>query len=380
VPSVSLRSRYWMWAVMLAAALVTAAPAAAKTREAEVAAAVRGAMTKLDIPGVIVGVWQRGEKPIVKAFGSRSYDLATSQPGPPDMSTGLFMRIGSETKTFTATAVLQLVEAGKVGFEDPISKYLKGVPDGSSITVRELGEMRSGLVDFTDNATWEAEYLAAPSRYWAPRQLLAASFGLPPAFPPGQGYEYSNTNYILLGLLVEKVSGERIGSYVERHILAPLQMKDTTFAPGTEFAKPHADGYTRQTLEGTAANATRWSASWAWSAGAMVSTLHDLRIWAKAVATGTLLKPAIQRQRERFRPIPELPKAGYGFGLLDANGWIGHDGDVPGYQSLTVYLPSKQATMVILLNSDVDDEYNLILGQVVSEVITPRHVFTLGVL
>jgi D-alanyl-D-alanine carboxypeptidase len=366
--------------LVAAAALALAAPAAAKTREAKLSSALREAITKLRIPGVIVGVWQPGEKPIVKAFGSRTFDLATSQPGPLDMSPGLFMRIGSETKTFTATAVLQLVEAGKVGLDDPISKYLKGVPNGSSITVRELGEMRSGLVDFTNNTAWEAAYLAAPTRYWAPRQLLAAGFALPPAFAPGQGYEYSNTNYILLGLLVEKLSGERLGSYFQHHILAPLHMEETTFAPGTEFAKPHADGYTKQTLEGTEANSTRWSASWAWSAGAMVSTLPDLRIWAKAVATGTLLMPAIQRQRERFHPIPELPKAGYGFGLLDANGWIGHDGDVPGYQSLTVYLPSKRATMVILLNSDVDDEYNLILGQLVSEVLTPRHVFTLGVL
>lgn len=110
----------------------------------------------------------------------------------------------------------------------------------------------------------------------------------------------------------------------------------------------------------------------------MISTLHDMRIWAKAVATGTLLKPAVQHQRERFVPFPFSAQAGYGFGLFDLDGWIGHDGAVPGYESLTVYLPSKQATMVILLNSDADPESNLLLGEVASKVITPDDILTLG--
>jgi D-alanyl-D-alanine carboxypeptidase len=350
--------------------------AAAKQREAKVSAAVRAAMAKLGIPGLIVGVWQRGEAPIVKAFGSRSLDLATGQPGPPNMKPGLFMRIGSETKTFTATAVLQLVGEGRVGLEDPISKYVKGVPNGESITVRELGEMRSGIVDFTENASWEAEYLAAPERAWKPRQLLAASFGLPPSFPPGQGYEYSNTNYVLLGLLVERVTGERIGPYVERHILAPLHLESTSVPTGAEYPKPHAEGYTMASPQGPLLNATGWSFSWAYSAGTMISTLHDMRIWAKAVATGALLKPAVQRQRERFVPFPFAPQSGYGFGLFDVDGWIGHDGAVPGFESLTVYLPAKQATMVILINSDAEIQSNTILGEVVSQVITPAHPFS----
>jgi D-alanyl-D-alanine carboxypeptidase len=335
-------------------------------------------MAEAAIPGAIVGVWQRGEAPLVEALGSRSFDPATGQAGPPNMNPRLLMRIGSETKTFVATAVLQLVGEGRVGLEDPISKYVNGVPNGEHITVRELGEMRSGLVEFTDNEAWEAEYLAAPGRSWKPRQLLAASFSLPPSFPPGQGYEYSNTNYVLLGLLVEKVSGEGIGPYVERHILAPLQMEQTSMPTGAEFPQPHPNGFTLQPLEKTVVNATKWNFSWAWSTGTMVSDLHDMRIWAKAVATGTLLRPAVQRQRERFLPFPFAPQSGYGFGLFDVGGWIGHDGAVPGFESLTVYLPSKQATMVILINSDAEIESNIKLGEVVSRVITPAHPFSFG--
>lgn len=362
----------------VALALVPAAASAAPTRGAQVRAAVQAVMAEEDIPGVIVGVWQRGEKPIVEALGSRTVDPATGQSGPPNMTPGLFMRIGSETKTFTATAVLQLVGEGRVGLEDPISEYVKGVPNGADITVRELGDMRSGLVDFTDNEAWEAEYLAAPTRAWKPRQLLAAGFALPPSFPPGQSYEYSNTNYVLLGLLVEKVTGERIGPYVERHILAPLHLDHTSVPSGAEFPRPHADGYMPAAPGGPLVDTTKWNFSWAWSAGTMISNLHDLRIWAKAVATGALLKPAVQRQRERFIPFPFSAQAGYGFGLFDVNGWIGHDGAVPGYESLTVYLPAKEATMVILLNSDADIEANTRLGEVVSEVVTPGQPFSFG--
>jgi D-alanyl-D-alanine carboxypeptidase len=349
-----------------------------KQRTAQVSAAVRTVMKKLGIPGVILGVWQRGEAPIVKAFGSRTVDLAAGGPGPEDMSPGLYMRIGSETKTFTATAVLQLVGAGRVGLDDPISKYVKGIPNGGNITVRDLGDMRSGLVDFTENEAWEAEYLAAPRRAWRPRQLLAASFALPPAFPPGQGYEYSNTNYVVLGLLVEAVTGERIGPYVERHILAPLHLDHTLVPAGAEYPKPRADGYTPAPDDQHLVNTTSWSFSWAFSAGTMISKLQDLRTWAKAVATGALLKPAVQRQRERFLPIPDSPLAGYGFGLFNVDGWIGHDGAVPGFESLTVYLPAKQATMVILLNSDAEVASNTILGEAVSRVITPAHPFAFG--
>ncbi|HEX8753259.1 MAG TPA: serine hydrolase domain-containing protein [Solirubrobacterales bacterium] len=354
-----------------------ATPAAASQR-ARIGAAVRTVMSEEGIPGAIVGVWQRGRAPVVEAFGSRTVDLAAGQVGPPDMSPDLLMRIGSETKTFTATAVLQLVGEGRVGLEDPISRYVKGVPNGGAITVRELGDMRSGLVDFTDNEAWEAEYLAAPTHDWKPRQLLAASFSLPPSFPPGQGYEYSNTNYVLLGLLVEAVTGERIARYVERHILRPLHMEHTFVPSGATFPRPHADGYTVQPLEDRLVNATGWNFSWAWSAGTMVSDLHDLRIWARALATGTLLKPAVQRQRERFLPFPFSSQAGYGFGLFDVNGWIGHDGAVPGYESLTVYLPSRRATMVILLNTDADPEANLQLGEAVSRVIAPGRVLSFG--
>jgi D-alanyl-D-alanine carboxypeptidase len=150
------------------------------------------------------------------------------------------------------------------------------------------------------------------------------------------------------------------------------------FPHGSEFPLPHPQGYTGQTATGQIGDSTGYSPSWAWAAGAMISNLHDLRIWAKAVATGTLLSPAIQRQRERFIPATGLPPVRYGFGLYEVNGWVGHDGEVPGYESLTLYLPARETTMVILTNTDAIGEPSRVLGEAVTKVITPGHVYTFG--
>lgn len=334
-------------------------------------------MKEREIPGVILGVWQQGKPPIVKAYGSRNVDLRTHQRGKP-MRTDLHMRIGSETKTFTGTAVLQLVAEGKVALDDPISKYVPGVPNGDNVTIRELGDMRSGLVSYTANEEWAKAFFANPLRSWSPRELLSYSFSLPPIFPPNGTFNYSNTNFVLLGLLVEKVSGESLGAYIEHHLLRPLHMTQTSFPSNAAFPRPHASGYTVQDAAGTVAETTNWDPSWGWAAGAMISDLHDLRIWAKSVATGSLLTPAIQRQRERFIPAPGLEPARYGFALFDIKGWIGHNGSLPGYESLTVYSPSLRTTMVILLNSDISPksgELSTLVGKAVTRVIAPRNVF-----
>jgi D-alanyl-D-alanine carboxypeptidase len=347
-------------------------PSAAAVRSEKITDAVEEVMKEEQIPGAIVGVWQKGKPAYEESFGVR--DKKTKKP----MSTGLYMRIGSETKTFTGTAVLQLVKEGKVGLDEPISKYVDGVPNGENITVRELGEMRSGLLSYSANEEWALKFVGNPFFQWQPSELLPYSFGKPPVFAPGTQFNYSNTNTILLGMLIENVSGEPLHTYIANHILKPLGLSKTHFPTGAEFPNPHAQGYTKQTLNGKETVSTNWNPSWGWAAGAMTSDLHDLRIWAKAVATGATLTPAIQKERERFIPAEGLEPAAYGFALFNIKGWIGHNGSLPGYQSLTVYEPKLKTTMVILLNSDIApnaNEPSTLVGQAITKVITPKNVF-----
>jgi D-alanyl-D-alanine carboxypeptidase len=225
--------------------------------------------------------------------------------------------------------------------------------------------------------------LTNPILPFTPSQLLSYSFSQPLLFSPGTTYNYSNTNLVLLGLVVEKVSHQSLARYITQHVLNPEHLTHTIFPTGTEFPSPHAQGYTKQTPNGKQANATNWNPSWAWAAGAMISTLGDLHRWARDVATGNLLTPATQQQRLRFIPIPNFGGAGYGLALFNVKGWIGHNGSLPGYESLTIYLPSRQATIVVLLNIDNTDinpaapDVTTLIGQAITRIITPKHVFDL---
>jgi D-alanyl-D-alanine carboxypeptidase len=348
--------------------------ALASKRDAALSASVQAALKTANAPGAIVGVWQPGKPAYVGTFGVR--DTATDRP----MRRDLHMRIGSVTKTFTVTALLQLVDQGKVSLDDPISKYVDGVIEGDRITLRQLATMRSGLVNYTVTEPFDQALTENPYQSWTPQQLLSFSIGGPLEFQPGEGFRYSNTNTILLGLLIEKVSGQSLGDYIATHITRPLGMKATSFPAGTDFPRPHANGYTRPTPTSAVVDATAWNPTWTWAAGQMVSTLADLRKWAPALVTGKgLLSPATARLREDSVAGPDNPIV-YGIGLFKAGGWIGHNGSLPGYQTITLYRPETKTTIVALINTDVEHEGSApstLVGQAITETISPGHVYTL---
>ncbi|MCH0565781.1 MULTISPECIES: serine hydrolase [unclassified Streptomyces] len=339
-------------------------------------AAVRQVMRTTGVPGVIVGLWMPGQPGYARAFGVA--DKGTGAP----MTTDMHMRIGSETKTFTVTGILQLVDQGEVGLDDPVSRYVAGVPEGDKITLRDLARMQSGLFDYTKDPDFDAAVEANPERVFTAQELLDYSFRHPLDFTPGTQLVYCDTNTVLLGQVLEKVSGQNIADYLREHVLDPLGMDQTLYPVNARIPAPYAHGYTTQTKDGTETDATHWSPSDANAAGAMISTLGDLHVWAPVVATGTpLIAPATQRQRLQTATSPDFPGAGYGLGLFTADGWVGHNGSIPGYQSLTLYLPSQKATMVVLLNSDTPykgTDPSTLFGTAVTTVATPGHVFRLG--
>lgn len=323
------------------------------------------AMEHASVPGAIVGVWQDGAAPYVEAFGVR--DTSTGEV----MSTDLLMRVGSVTKTFTTTAVLQLVDQGRVGLDDSIDVYVPGVPNGDTITIRHLAAMRSGLPDYGEVVI--PLLPSQPQRQWTPRELLEISFSTPPLFPPGTAFDYSNTNTVLLGLVVEKASGRPLADYIADHITGPEALDHTSVGDTAAFPAPHARGYTR-TSDGETVDATDWNPSWGYGAGNMISTLDDLSVWARVLADGTLLTPVTQLEREEFLPAPSEGSGSlYGLGVEYQNGWIGHNGNIAGYQAYVYRLPSEGKTMVVLVNSNVDPlgVWNLV-SEIVS-VVSPDH-------
>jgi D-alanyl-D-alanine carboxypeptidase len=309
-------------------------------------------MQQQRIPGAMVYVSDPAQGCWTTALGLGN--LATRDP----MQVNNSMRIGSITKTLTATIILQLVDQHKLGLDDPVSKYQPNVPNGAHITIRELLNMTSGLYSYSTDPGFIQALLADPYKVWQPEELLAIAFAHQPYFAPGTSWVYDNTNYILLGVIIEQLTHLPASQAFQRYIFGPLGMSQSSLPPpsSTAIPNPHAQGYmygTDFTGQGPTLNVTDWNPSSAWTAGAVISTLHDLKIWAKALATGQLLSAATQKQRLIFSICAPrwlgLPQC-YGLGVISFNGMLGHDGQIPGYTSWLGYQPQTGATIIVLTN------------------------------
>lgn len=282
------------------------------------------------------------------------------------MTADVHQRIGSVTKTFTVTALMKLAEQGKLSLEDPIEKYVPGMPNGNA-TLYQLATMRSGIPSYTFDESFQEKYFTDPHHTWTPQQLVDLVKKVPAMYPPGTRTFYSNTNTILLGMVVEKASGMPIETYLKQQVIDPLHLSATVFPTGSEFANPHARGYTVQgTDDGKPVDATDWNPSWGWSAGAMVSDLDDLLSWGKALATGEgVLSPQSQARRigsfdfsvPVYGPggaeLPQTPARAYGLGMSLALGWYGHTGELPGYNTVVQYHVQSGTTLIVMVNSDI---------------------------
>ncbi|MFB7382317.1 serine hydrolase domain-containing protein [Kitasatospora purpeofusca] len=294
-------------------------------------------------------------------------DLATGRPAEAD---GRF-RIGSVTKAFVSTVLLQLVGEGRLRLDDPVERHLPGiVPNGAAITVRQLLNHTSGLFNYTEDTrflvTSEADledYAHGTWRYrdYRPEQLAAVSAEHPPYFAPGQGWHYSNTNYVLAGMIVRKVTGRAWQQEVERRIVRPLHLADTVFpGSGTGFGGPHTHAYLD--LPAGPADITRLNPSVVDAAGNGISTTTDLDRFHAALFGGKLLRPAEMAALTETVPstVPgTIPDMGYGLGVfrLDLGpgceaAW-GHDGSLGGWGTLLLGSRDGKRQFALSYNSFV---------------------------
>lgn len=331
--------------------------------------AIPRVLAETSVPGLIVGVWQGEDDVYRRAFGVR--DVETQEP----MTTDIRMRIGSNTKSFVITGILQLVDQKLLKLDDPIGKYIAGVPNGDNITIRHLAEMRSGLASYSDVMlpTWFHD----PSLQFSTQDLLNISFSLPNPilFAPGAQYDYSNTNTVLLGLLLEQMSGQSLRDYIHEHFVAPLGLTNTLYPTengGGAIPPPFGHGYAR--IDGARADFTFANFSWANAAGCMAATVDDVGRWARIMARGTLLTPETQAERLKF--LDALPEHdGYGLGIELNNGWLGHGGNIFSHVSYPHYLPSEDLTMVVLFNSGENIYESVSIVQAITRIIAPDNVW-----
>jgi D-alanyl-D-alanine carboxypeptidase len=308
-------------------------------------------------PGV-VGLVRTGERTWQGASGLG--DLGAKRPA----RAGDRFRVGSVTKSFVATLVLQLVAEDRLRLDDNLERWLHGlVPGGERITVRQLLNHTSGLYNYTDD-------LPEPPRRFRPRELVAIATGHKPLFAPGAQFSYSNTNYILAGLVVERVTGQRLADQLQQRIFQPLRLDDTELPTNQRaLGGPHVRGYAPPDEEWRVSDdsarlvdVTEMDTSWAWAAGAMVSTTADLARFYQALLGGQLLTPELLKQ---MRTTVDAGQVGhgtrYGLGLevlrpgCGVELW-GHGGSIEGYGTTAFSTADAGRQLVMATNLQPEPE------------------------
>ena len=331
---------------------------------------------ELLIPGALV-VLRTPQGEFTVSYGTTLLG-ATSPP-----AADTHFRIASNTKTMTAAVIVLLAQEGKLSLNDPVSKYVPGVPNGDNITITELLNMRSGLYDYTSDRIISKTIDTDPAKVWTPAEVLAIAFAHPPNFSPGKQYEYNNTNYALLGLVAEKVDGKPLAQIMHDRWFGPLNMQHTELPSSTvnTIAKPYSHGYlygsSSVALVGeppyspeiqAAARAgtllpkdyTNVNHSFASAAGGVISTANDLAIWIKALVGGKVLNADYQRRWfDSLQPEdPSKPNGQkYGYGIVQLswgpNTIYFHGGETPGYNSKISYDLANDVTLIIWTNLTV---------------------------
>jgi D-alanyl-D-alanine carboxypeptidase len=285
-----------------------------------------------------------------------------------DLEPGDEFRVGSTTKTFMAALVLQLVAEGRLALDDTVDRWLPDqVPNGSAITVRMLLDHSSGLPDYTNDAVLTDLRQGRAPRLRTPEQLLAMGARQKPLFAPGTAWAYSDTNYIALGLILQKVTHRSVRQLVQERISQPLGLRHTYLGAGPGFrGAPYAHGYSAPTYYAAGpvvdglVDTTGLDLNWTWTAGGMVSTAPELATVYAAALSARLVPPPQLQQMKATIPT-STPGVGYGLGIQQQVGPCGnrvwfHTGGVPGYTSLAVADDTGGRTGVLLIPSEVEPE------------------------
>ncbi|HDR3494354.1 D-alanyl-D-alanine carboxypeptidase [Bacillus wiedmannii] len=308
---------------------------------------------QLGFPGILAKTSEGGK---TWSYAAGVANLSSKKP----MKTDFRFRIGSVTKTFTATVVLQLAEENRLNLDDSIEKWLPGVIQGNGyddkqITIRQLLNHTSGIAEYTRSKSF---HLMDTKKSYRAEELVKMGISMPPDFAPGKSWSYSNTGYVLLGILIETVTGNSYAEEIENRIIEPLELSNT-FLPGNSSVIPgtkHARGYIQLDGASEPKDVTYYNPSMGSSAGDMISTADDLNKFFSYLLGGKLLKEQQLKQMLTTVPTGEAALGRYGLGIYETklpNGvsiW-GHGGSIPGFVTFAGGTLGGKHTLAVNLNS-----------------------------
>ncbi len=322
---------------------------------------VKDVMASQHLRAAIVKVSVGGREVITKAYGE-------SMPGVP-ATTDMHFRNGAVAISYVAIALLQLVDEGVVNLDDKVSRWLPDLPYGDQVTLGQLAQMTSGYVDYVTAPELTKLLYANPFRTFTPEELIAISTKRPLLYRPGTNWNYAHTNYVILGLAMEKITGKPMQQLLAERVLGPLGLDNTT-DPGTPaITEPALHAYSserRYALKIPAAvpfteDVTYWNPSWTITHGAIQTTnIDDMHTSAVAIGTGRLLKPATFQQmitkdligkttavKGCLTCFPQQPAYTYGLGIVSTGNWLVQDPLFSGESGAIAYLPSQQVAIAL---------------------------------
>ena len=326
-----------------------AAPTAASIADPSVQHAIIAAVEKnraiyggrAPVPGVLVGVWDANGRSYVHGFGYA--DVQQKRP----LTIADHFRIGSNTKTFVASIILQLAREGKLRLDDPLSAFNIGVaiPNGANITIRQILDMRSGLFEAYDVPELNAMDVTGSTRF-DPRQVIRWAVAQKPYFAPGKGYHYSNTGYLIAGLIIEAVTHDSLKHQIEQRLLVPFKLTQTSVPTTQAMPSPWARGYGLDAKKQWEDVGNSTPVSLMGAAGDMISDANDIRRWIKLFVNAKTGEPA------GFSAIAQCKafdgNLGFGLGLACAgDDWYGYTGGLPGYNTAEYYSTKTGTTVLV---------------------------------
>jgi CubicO group peptidase (beta-lactamase class C family) len=358
---------------------VQAAPSAQSAEAAAIVAMAREAMARYDLRAVILRVTIDGQEVVTAALGESMTDVPAT--------TDMHFRNGAVAISYVSTLLLLLVDEDVVRLDDPLSNWLPELPDAERVTLRMLANMTAGYPDYLPDEQFTKDTYADPFRQWTAEELIAIGVGKPRLFAPGTNWDYSHTNYVILGRAIERATGRPMAALLRERVLDPLGLENTRSFDTATIPEPvlHAFSSERREALGVPPDtrfyeeSTFWNPSWTITHGAIQTTnIYDMTATAVAIGEGTLLSPA----SHQAQVAPTLlgfgsPLAGcrtchtmepsyvYGLGVVNSSGWLLQNPLFGGYGAVEAYLPSKKIAIAVATTygeQSFDEQGNYMYG------------------
>lgn len=306
---------------------------------------VEAVLARTGAPGASVALVQDGRVAYARAYGSARLDPRT--PATPDMR----YSIGSISQQFTAAAILLLAERGQLSLDDRLNRWVPLLTRAGNVSVRQLLSMTSGYQDY-----WPQDYvMPGMLQPTTAREIVTTWAGKPLDFEPGTRWQYSNTNYVIAGMIVEQVSGMALVDFLRKEIFLPLHMQSVAIVDEGPLGPGDPQGYLRYAL-GPPRPAPKEGKGWLFAAGGLAMTAFDLAQWDVSVIDQTVLKPASYREQQATTLLADGTATGYGLGVnvgvVDGHRVISHGGEVSGFTAQNRVYPDDRAAVVVLVNLD----------------------------